>query len=113
MRAGRLFNFFLALLVSLSLPNCARTQNRPAAATPNTPVIIRAARMFDARGGRVVADAVVVVEGERVTAIGPDAPLPAGAKVIDLGDVTLLPGLIDAHTHITYHFDRTGRFGVS
>lgn len=112
MRAGRLFNSFLALLLTLSLPNCARTQNK-SAETTNTRLVIRAARMLDARNGRVINDAVVVVEGERVTAAGAGLAVPAGAKVIDLGDVTLLPGLIDAHTHITYHFDRTGRFGIS
>ncbi|HEX8147212.1 MAG TPA: amidohydrolase family protein [Pyrinomonadaceae bacterium] len=112
MRAGRLFNLLLALLVTLSLPNCARTQTRPAASS-DTRLVIRAARMLDPRAGRVINDAAVVVEGERVTAVGAAAPVPEGAKVIDLGDVTLLPGLIDAHTHITYHFDRTGRFGIS
>jgi len=69
--------------------------------------------MLDARGGRVINDAVVVVEGDRIAAVGAAAPVTAGAKVLDLGDVTLMPGLIDAHTHITYHFDRTGRFGIS
>jgi imidazolonepropionase-like amidohydrolase len=113
MLAGRLFNLLLALLATISLPGCARTQNRPAAAAPTTRLYIRAARMFDARGGRVVNDAVVIVEGDRIAAVGPSAPVPTGAKVIDLGDVTLLPGLIDAHTHITYHYDRTGRFGIS
>lgn len=112
MRAGRLFNLLLAFLVTLSLPNCARTQNNPAG-TADTRLVIRAARMLDARGGRVINDAVVVVEGDRVAAAGAALPVPAGAKVIDLGDVTLVPGLIDAHTHITYHFDRTGRFGIS
>ncbi|MDT5269074.1 MAG: hypothetical protein QOH49_1260 [Acidobacteriota bacterium] len=111
MRAGRLFNLLLALLITLSLPNCARTQNKPAGTT-NTRLVIRAARMLDARGGRVMTNAVVVVEGDHVTAVGTNVAVPAGAKVIDLGDVTLMPGLIDAHTHVTYHFDRTGRFGI-
>jgi imidazolonepropionase-like amidohydrolase len=113
MRAGRLFNLLLALLATLSLPNCARTQNRQTPAQAPTRLVVRAARMLDARAGRIVNDAVVVVEGERVAAVGSGAAIPAGAQVIDLGDVTLLPGLIDAHTHITYHYDRTGRFGIS
>ena len=112
MRAGRLFNSLLALLVTLSLPGCARPQNRPAG-TANARVVIRAARMLDARGGRIINDAVVVVEGGLITAAGAGVAAPAGAQVIDLGHVTLLPGLVDAHTHLTYHFDRTGRFGIS
>ena len=112
MRAGRLFNFLLAFLITLSPPNGARTQNNPAgAAEPR--IVIRAARMLDARGGRVINDALVVVEGDRVAAAGAAVPIPAGAKVVDLGDVTLMAGLVDAHTHVTYHFDRTGRFGIS
>lgn len=112
MRAGRFFNLLLTLLITLSLPGCARTQSRPAGAA-DARLVVRAARMLDARSGRVVNGAVVVVEGDRITAAGAGLPVPAGVKVIDLGDVTLLPGLIDAHTHITYHFDRTGRFGLS
>ena len=112
MRAGRFFNLLLALLITLSLPNCARTQNKPTGTT-NMRLVIRAARMLDPRGGRIMTNAVVLVEGDRVVAVGANVVVPAGAKVIDLGDVTLLPGLIDAHTHVTYHFDRTGRFGIS
>ncbi len=63
-------------------------------------VVVRAARMLDVESGAVMPDAVVVVEGERILAVGPETP-PAGAETIDLGDVTLLPGLIDAHTHLT------------
>lgn len=112
MRVGRRCNLLLAFLVTLSLPSCARTQNNPAG-TADTRIVIRAARMLDARGGRVINDALVIIEGERIALVGATVPIPAGAKVIDLGDVTLLPGLVDAHTHLTYHFDRTGRFGIS
>src|SRR5262249_61551652 len=64
------------------------------------PVVIKAARMFDARTGTLVRPALLLVEGERIARVGGAAP--AGAQVIDLGDVTLLPGLIDAHTHLTF-----------
>jgi imidazolonepropionase-like amidohydrolase len=63
-------------------------------------VVIHAARLLDVERGEIVPDAVVVVQGDRIAAVNPDA-LPAGADTIDLGDVTLLPGLIDAHTHLT------------
>jgi imidazolonepropionase-like amidohydrolase len=62
---------------------------------------IRAARLIDGQGGAAVRDAVVIVEGERIVAAGPSLPIPAGTTVIDLGGATLLPGLIDCHTHIT------------
>jgi imidazolonepropionase-like amidohydrolase len=66
-----------------------------------TPIVIRAARLFDGVSSTVTAPAVVVVEDGRIVAVGPSAAIPADARVIDLGDVTLLPGFIDAHTHIT------------
>src|SRR6202023_3731644 len=65
-----------------------------------SPVALKAARMFGARRRAVVQPALVVVDGKRISRVG-GAP-PAGAQVIDLGDVTLLPGLIDAHTHLTF-----------
>jgi len=61
--------------------------------------VIRAARMFDGRGGTATGPAIVVVRDGRIVAIG--GAVPPGAKVIDLGDATLLPGFIDAHTHLT------------
>jgi imidazolonepropionase-like amidohydrolase len=112
---GRFGNLILALLLLPTFPNCTRTQEamrRPVAADAAARVFVRAARMLDVRSGRIVGNAVVAVEGERIVAAGEALPVPAGAKVYDLGDVTLLPGLIDAHTHITYHFDGTGHFGL-
>src|SRR5213594_1897779 len=70
-----------------------------------SPVALKAARMFDARTGAIVQPALVVVEGKRISRVGGAAP--AGAQVIDLGDVTLLPGLIDAHTHALLQGDIT------
>lgn len=72
-------------------------------AQPTT--VLRAARMVDARRGAVVPNAVVVVQGERITAAGSDVAVPTGATVIDLGDATLLPGLIDSHTHLLQNYD--------
>jgi imidazolonepropionase-like amidohydrolase len=63
-------------------------------------VVLKAARLFDGASNDVVTNAVVVVEGTRIKAIG--GAIPAGAEVIDLGDVTLLPGFIDAHTHLSF-----------
>ena len=71
-------------------------------ATPaNKTIVLKAARMYDGKGDALVKPGVVVVADGKITAAGPTASVPAGAEVIDLGDATLLPGFIDAHTHLT------------
>lgn len=80
----------LALLLALASSTAgAQTQ----------PTIVRAARMLDVVSGQLLRNAVVVVQNGRISAVNP-ATVPAGA-VIDLGDVTLLPGFIDMHTHLS------------
>jgi imidazolonepropionase-like amidohydrolase len=66
-------------------------------------IILRAARLLQVDTGRVISPAEVLIEGERITAVGPSVPHPAGAELRDLGDQTLLPGLIDAHVHLFLH----------
>jgi len=63
---------------------------------------IRAGRLFDSKSGRILTRQVVVLEGERIAEVGPEGQIniPAGAQVIDLSQATVLPGLIDAHTHM-------------
>lgn len=68
-------------------------------------VAIRAARLIDGKSDTVVKEAVVLVVGEKITAVGAGVTIPANARVIDLGDATLLPGLIDAHTHLLSEMD--------
>ena len=63
------------------------------------PIVLRAARMLDVTAGRMLTNAVVVVQGDKIAAVNP-ATLPSGHRTIDLGDVTLLPGFIDMHTHL-------------
>ncbi len=72
------------------------------------PVVIKAGRLFDGTGDAHRTGQLVVVEGERITAVGPDGEVkvPEGAEVIDLSGATVLPGLIDAHTHIGSRADR-------
>jgi imidazolonepropionase-like amidohydrolase len=113
MKLAPSYRLLLLLSLLLSAPACARAQkaDRPQQTTPRR-VAVRAARMLDVARGQLVADAVVVVKGERIVAAGSRVSVPAGFEVIDLGDATILPGLIDAHTHITYHFDETGHFGI-
>ncbi|HUI78376.1 MAG TPA: amidohydrolase family protein [Bryobacteraceae bacterium] len=71
-------------------------------AQPN-PYVLRATRLFDGASGALVEPGVVVVENGKIQSVG-SRSVPSGATVIDLGDATLLPGFIDAHTHLTYDF---------
>jgi imidazolonepropionase-like amidohydrolase len=63
-------------------------------------VAVKAGRLLDPASGRLVPDGVVVVRGDRIEASGPSVPIPAGAETLDLSRFTVLPGLIDAHTHV-------------
>ena len=63
-------------------------------------VAVRAGRLIDPASGTVTAGSVVLVEKGRVTAVGPSVAIPAGARVIDLSGMTVLPGLMDCHTHL-------------
>jgi imidazolonepropionase-like amidohydrolase len=91
---------------------CTWAQKAEQVKTSNR-LAIRAARMLDVSRGQLITEAVVLIEGDHITAAGSKLTIPPGTRIIDLGDNTLLPGLIDAHTHITYHFDETGHFGLS
>ena len=91
-------------LIVVSVAACAAATFVSAAAqTPASPLllVVRAARLIDGTGRPPIAPAVVVVRGDRIEAVGSDLPVPAGARVVDLGGATLLPGLIDLHTHLT------------
>ncbi|TSC26624.1 amidohydrolase family protein [Corallococcus sp. Z5C101001] len=66
-----------------------------------TTQVLKAARLFDAKTGKIVSPGVVVVAEGKVVGVGPKAPVPEGATVVDLGDATLLPGFMDAHTHLS------------
>jgi imidazolonepropionase-like amidohydrolase len=67
------------------------------------PIVLHAARLLDVENGRVVTPGEVLVEGDRISAVGTGVPHPAGAETIDLGDTTLMPGLIDVHVHLFLH----------
>jgi imidazolonepropionase-like amidohydrolase len=66
-------------------------------------VVLHAGRMLDVAAGKVITPGEILVEGERIVATGAHVNRPAGAEVLDLGDATLMPGLIDAHVHLFLH----------
>lgn len=88
----------LLCLAALSSPVSAQQQEARGSGT----VVLRAARLIDGTGAAAITNGVVVVTNERIVAVGRDGAVsvPAGARRIDLGEATLLPGFIDAHTHI-------------
>ena len=65
--------------------------------------VIKAGRLIDVTAGRVLTDQVIVIAGDRIREVGPASAVtvPAGAGVVDLSDSTVLPGLVDTHTHLT------------
>jgi imidazolonepropionase-like amidohydrolase len=80
------------------------------AAQPH-PVVLRAARLFDSKAGRLVSPGLLVVADGKILAVGPEASIPPGAETVDLGDATLLPGFIDAHTHLSSEYVEDWRQG--
>src|SRR5215467_8721299 len=74
----------------------------------NGVVAVVCGRLVDVTSDRVLPAAVVLIREGRIDAVGPRLEIPAGARVIDLGQMTVLPGLIDTHTHLTYHYDQRG-----
>lgn len=82
----------------------AQTPTQFAAPAPQKhPILLHAARLIEIETGRVLAPAEVLIEGERISGVGSSLPHPANAERIELGDRTLLPGLIDAHVHLFLH----------
>ena len=74
-----------------------------AAATPSRPIVLHAAHLLEIDTGRLLSPGEVLVDGETIAAVGTTVKHPDGAALVDLGDTTLLPGLIDVHVHLFLH----------
>ena len=83
------------LAVSCLLATCALAQTAP------QKTVINAGHLLDVKSGRMLANQQIVIEGDKIVSVGPAAAVPAGATVINLSNSTVLPGLIDAHVHLT------------
>ncbi len=94
--------FFSSLALTVLLGGMFSATLGQTQSTPR-PIVLRAARLLDIRNGRIVKPGEIVIQGERIVEAGTTVKHPAGAEVIDLGDRTLLPGLIDAHIHLFLH----------
>src|SRR2546426_7123605 len=89
----RLAPLVLSLVAPLSL----------ASQQPPSITAIRAGTLLDGTGAAPVKNAVILIQGERITAVGSNVPIPRGAAVVDLSGYTVLPGFIDAHVHLVGH----------
>ena len=102
MKCGRRLLVFVFLLYCV---NCCLGQG----GGPSKTVVVRAGHLLDVKSGKMLMNQTIVIQGDKIASVGANAETPAGAMVIDLSNATVLPGLIDAHTHLTF----TTNFGYS
>ena len=95
----RLFGFAVSFLCAASAPTAAQ----------DATVVIHTSKLIDGRGAAMSNADIVVVNGT-IARVGPAAAVPKGAREIDLRGRTVLPGLIDVHSHLTWYFNRKGRY---
>lgn len=88
------------VLLALALPTRLAGQTSEEG-KPAVRLAVRAAKLIDGKSATPLENGVVLVEGDRIVAVGSNLPIPAGMEIVDLGSCTLLPGLIDCHTHLT------------
>lgn len=92
-------NLLACAALGVVLSHQATAAEPPAGPMPQI-TVLKAAHLFDAVSGRLTDNGVIVIEGSKIKSVGSQSAIPAGAKVIDLGNATLMPGFIDAHVHL-------------
>lgn len=98
--------FFIWLFALLAALFSLAVANPPASAqmqSVSKPIVLHAARLLDVENGRIIQPGEVLIDGDKIVAAGTSVDHPRGAEVIDLGDRTLMPGMIDAHVHLFLH----------
>jgi imidazolonepropionase-like amidohydrolase len=100
MKLQNLISLALAAMAPLFLACTSPAQSQ---AAPAHAIVLHAARLLDVKNGRTISPGEVLVQGDRIAEAGNSVKHPAGAEVLDLGDRTLMPGLIDAHVHLFLH----------
>lgn len=94
------FAFSLITAITTAAPAWAQTETN---ASPQHPVVLHAARLLDIESGKIISPGEVLVHGDKIAEVGQSVTHPDDAQTINLGDTTLIPGLIDAHVHLFLH----------
>src|SRR2546426_5393359 len=94
----RLIITFVAIVLLLNTPT--HSQERKFLTPPNQLVAVRAGKLFDPKSGNLLNNQIVLIRGERVADVGANVQIPREARVIDLSNATVLPGMIDTHVHV-------------
>src|SRR6202453_4598527 len=90
----KLSRYLFAFMVSLFSITCSWAQAAPASKT----VVVRAGHLLDVKTVKTLSNQAIVIQGDKISSVGSDAQIPAGAQVVDLSNATVLPGLIDARS---------------
>jgi imidazolonepropionase-like amidohydrolase len=101
MKASRTFSVFVLTLLSCAPLAAQSAQPQPGASAHA--IVLHAARLLDVETGHITAPGEILISGDAIVEVGAKVTRPSGAEIIDLGDTTLLPGLIDAHVHLFLH----------